>query len=188
MIKQPVTDRAADQQKKIENSLMGLMTSSVYTNISVSDICRHAQIPRRTFYYYYDSKDAVLESIMTQLMDMCDLEIMFSDYVNGESLEYSLCCFYEYWGNQRRDELTAFITSELEQRLMSYCLKWINSEENWRGIIDNYRTRIQEVSRMLGTACVFYTLFCWARHGFRETPTQLADYTAHILANPIYEA
>ena len=58
------TEYALQKKKHLENSLLNLMLLRQYNEISVTDICREAGIPRRTFYHYYESKDDVLNSII----------------------------------------------------------------------------------------------------------------------------
>ena len=53
MAKQCITDRALRRQKELEDSLLVLLQSKDYAQITVTDICRQANIPRRTFYHYF---------------------------------------------------------------------------------------------------------------------------------------
>lgn len=52
---------ALQSQKWIIQALLDLMQIMNYDKISVSEICRKAQLDRRTFYRNFDSKNDVLE-------------------------------------------------------------------------------------------------------------------------------
>lgn len=52
---------ALQSQKFILQALLDLMGKVAYDKISVSDICRKADVDRRTFYRNFDSKNEVLE-------------------------------------------------------------------------------------------------------------------------------
>lgn len=74
-------ERIDHTKKHISLALYALLLRKQYDEISVSDICRKANISRVTFYHYYDTKD--------------DIIIQFSDekfaefFDNFTKLEYS---------------------------------------------------------------------------------------------------
>ena len=71
------TEYAIQKKSQLESSLLQLMTIRYYPEITVTDICQQAGIPRRTFYHYFVSKEDVLDSIINSLMQHCFLEVMF---------------------------------------------------------------------------------------------------------------
>lgn len=58
---------ALQSQKWILQSLLDLMQSASYDRISVAEICRKAELDRRTFYRNFESKDDVLEQYIQKL-------------------------------------------------------------------------------------------------------------------------
>ena len=54
------TEYALQKRELLEKSLLNLMLMHQYNEISVTDICREAAIPRRTFYHYYEGKEDIL--------------------------------------------------------------------------------------------------------------------------------
>lgn len=181
------TERAALQQRRIEDSLVQLIGVKPYQDVSVSEICANADLPRRTFYYYFEGKEDVLSSVIQRVFNECDLETMFLTDVRREVMEQSFARFFAYWRDQSRKELCVFVQNGLEQKLTAHCLKWVNSEEQWRRLVENYTQEKLVIGSMLGISCVFYTLFFWCRHGFRQSPEQLAAYVTQILTNPLVE-
>ena len=53
-------DRVEQTKKNISLALYALVLRTPYEEISISDICRKADVSRVTFYHYYDTKDDVL--------------------------------------------------------------------------------------------------------------------------------
>lgn len=53
-------DRIEKTKKNISLALYALLLRMPYEEISVSDICRKADISRVSFYHYYDKKDDIL--------------------------------------------------------------------------------------------------------------------------------
>lgn len=76
------TKRAIRRQAMLQKSLLDLLQNNEYGNVTVTDICRQANIPRRTFYHYFSSKDEIVDSIAEDLMLSCNLSSMF-DFASG---------------------------------------------------------------------------------------------------------
>ncbi len=51
---------ALSSQTQIANALIGLMKETPYAQISISQICRQAEVSRQTFYSLFSSKDKVI--------------------------------------------------------------------------------------------------------------------------------
>lgn len=54
------SDRVERTKKNISLALYALLLRMPYEEISVSDICRKADVSRVSFYHYYDKKDDIL--------------------------------------------------------------------------------------------------------------------------------
>ena len=54
------TEQSTRRQRELEQGLLRLMLHKNYEDISVSDLCDHMQIPRKSFYRYFSSKDGAL--------------------------------------------------------------------------------------------------------------------------------
>lgn len=187
MPKEFKTERAAQQQRLLCQGLVELMETRPYGEITVSGICAHTGIPRRTFYYYFDSREDVLAFLMDGLLKKCDLESMLFDDRRQDALEQGLTRFFQYWREDGRRALQVIVHNGLEQDLMMYCMRWAAAEERWTQLMENYSEEAQSVSMMLGITAVFYTLFHWCTRGFRNPPEYMAACVTRILTNPLYE-
>ena len=54
------TEQSARRQRELEQGLLQLMLRKNYEDISVSDLCEHMALPRKSFYRYFSSKDGAL--------------------------------------------------------------------------------------------------------------------------------
>ena len=54
------TEQSAARQRELEQSLAAMMLVRRYEDISVSEFCSYAGIPRKAFYRYFSSKDGAL--------------------------------------------------------------------------------------------------------------------------------
>lgn len=182
------TERAAAQQRRIEDSLVELMGRRSYQSITVREICECAGLPRRTFYYYFEGKEDVLSALLERLLTECELETMFLPDIPRTEVERSFAALFAFWRDRARRELEALVSNGMEQELVNRCNKWMDTQEQWRQVIEQCDHQRRQVSSMLGITCVFYTLVLWCRHGFKESPEQLAAHVTAILTKPLWEA
>ena len=76
MEKLPQTAAALKRRELLEETLLELMRTRGYAQTTVTDICQMAGIPRRTFYHYFDSKEAVVQALIEDMLTECDLAVM----------------------------------------------------------------------------------------------------------------
>lgn len=182
------SERAAQQQKLICDALTALMLEKDYNDITVSTLCSHAEIPRRTFYYYFESKEAVLEHLLDLLMNECALESLFVLGDGKKKLEQGFVRFFHYWKNQRRRELEALLRNDMGPMLVNQCMKWVRAEYSDESLTDHHPEEIRTVGSLMGITCVFYTLYVWSGNDYAQAPEQMAAYVTRLLTSPIYKA
>lgn len=187
MAKSFKSERAVQQQRLITDSLTALMLEKKYADITVSTLCAHAGIPRRTFYYYFENKEDVLEHLLESLLNECHLEAMFMLGDGKGELEQGFARFFRYWYHARQRELEALLHNDMGPELITQCLKWIHAEYHWDQLIDHHPQEIRTVGSLMGTTCVFYTLYVWSDGGYRQSPEEMAAYVTQLLTSPIYK-
>ena len=58
------TEQSAQRQRELERGLLNAMSTHQYEEISVSDLCDQMEIPRKSFYRYFSSKDGALHALI----------------------------------------------------------------------------------------------------------------------------
>ena len=58
------TEQSAQRQRELEQGLLAIMNSTRYEDITVSDMCQKLNIPRKSFYRYFSSKDGALHALI----------------------------------------------------------------------------------------------------------------------------
>ena len=180
------TEYAVQKKAQLENSLLNLMLRQPYKEISVTDICREADIPRRTFYHYFESKDDVLDSMIENLMQQCFLDSVYGLRVSPAHMKESFVRTFRFWDGDNRIKLDALIQNGLESRLMTWSLNFIQAEKI--GILSNSSLdpKLVEIGLMVGVTDFFSLLYYWSRDGYRETPEQMAEYAIWVLPQAFY--
>lgn len=79
----------------LEEALFDLLaTKKSLQNISIAELSEHAQIARRTFYRYYNSKEEVLTNYIDRLIQGYIIELQTEKLVDFEGL---VNLFFQYW-------------------------------------------------------------------------------------------
>lgn len=181
------TEYAAQKKAQVENGLLNLMMQNSYQDITVTDICREADIPRRTFYHYFGNKEDVLESIIEAMIQPCFLEGLLDVRLGIEHIEQSLLRMFLYWNEENRKKLDALIKNGLESRMITWAARWIQTEQSGSFQKNNMDPKMVEIGLMVGTTDFFSLLFYWSRGGYRETPEQMAKYAVWVLPHAFYK-
>ena len=58
------TEQSARRQQEIEEGLLAMMLQQPYEEISVSDLCKKMDLPRKSFYRYFGSKEDALYGLL----------------------------------------------------------------------------------------------------------------------------
>ncbi len=94
------TEQSAARQRQLELGLLQLMLTRRYEEISISDLCEKMQIPRKSFYRYFSSKDGALFALLDHTM----LEF-YESGLRGRGAASpmgDLEHFFRFWYNHRQ--------------------------------------------------------------------------------------
>ena len=186
MEKLPQTQAAQKRRSQLEAALLALMRTRGYTQTTVTDICREADIPRRTFYHYFDSKEAVLRAVVESMLNECFLEVMLEFDRGRDAMRESLVRNFRYWQGPARQKLDLLLDNGLSGEIMRCALHWMKTEGfglHRRLVFSEKRTQI---AAMVGASGFFTLLMYWRSNQYRETPEEMAEYATWILSEPLY--
>lgn len=186
MAKPCLTEFAAQRRHLLESSLVALLAEKSFQEISVKDICCQADIPRRTFYHYFDNKNDVLESLVSTMMMDCFLYVIFDVRMGMDSMRRSFEKVFQFWQGENRRRLDCLIRNGLESQLMTSALQWLREEK--LGALQNsdLDPKLVEIGLMVGVTDFFTLLFYWSRSGYQETPEQMAEYAIWVLPQAFF--
>ena len=184
MYKRCTTEKAAMQQRRLEECMLSVMREKPLAEITVSSLCEQTDLSRKTFYRLFDSRQDVLNSLIDRV---------FREYIRfrlpGEALtpgvSEELLAFYTYWQEQRL-VLDALSKNGISTLLFERCIRH-TMEEN------------SDVLRQLGAgpevphqteSLIFYLsglltlVVAWHHNGYDKTPREMAEITEKLLSSP----
>lgn len=181
MVKQCHTEFTSQRKELLENSMLGLLSVRRYQDISVKDICQEAQIPRRTFYHYFQSKEDVLDSIVEGMIMDCFLEAVVELDVQVDRIKESFVQIFRFWQNDNRRKLDILLHNSLESKLITHALNWVHSEDFRIAQAYHPDPKMVEIGIMVGVSDFFSLLLYWSRNGYQESPEKMAEYAVWVL-------
>lgn len=178
MAKVCTNEKTAARQRWIEHGLLDLMQERKFEDITVTDLCQHLKLSRRSFYRYFRDLDDVLDTLMNHtFQDMAISE--------GSLTIRDLEDHYRFWFRQK-PLLSALARSGMYSKLTEYTLKYVK-EESFQAYLSQ-KDQEMELSRDIrlfvvsGSASL---LIGWYAEEFRKTPEQMAEIAYRLLHDPL---
>ena len=180
------TEDSSKRQRKIENVLLELMKKKRYDDITVSEICQAAAMPRKSFYRYFDGKDGAMQSLLYHTITDFHSFSMSMVQKDKRTLQGEFEQFFYFW-KEKRDFLDAFDKSQLIGLLVesstSYSMsEFINIQKFLPGADEREKAHVFQF-----TICGLMTLtVSWYRSGFAESVPDIARIAARLISKPLF--
>ena len=184
MYKHCTTEKAALQQRRLEECLLAMMGEKLLSEISVSALCEQTGLSRKTFYRLFESKQDVLYSLVDRVIrEYVRFRLPGDAAAPGASEE--LLTFYVYWKEQR-SLLDALSKNGISTLLYERCMQHMLAEEAdvLRQIGIAPGPKRDEETLMFFLSGLLTLMVSWHHGGYQKTPREMADITERILREP----
>ena len=188
MYKQCVTEQSARRQRELETGLLAAMCAQQYEDITVSDLCDTLEIPRKSFYRYFTSKDGALYALIDHTMTDC-LHYA-SQFHNQGTLKamYVLEHFFLFWKDQK-NLLDALKRSNLSGLLVQRSVtQAVQEGVVARRLLPFARQDSQEYVVMFVASGLISLVLQWHHSGYAESPREMAAIAGHLLTKPLFSS
>lgn len=171
-------EKTAARQRWIENGLMELIQKRKFEDITATDLCRYLELPRRSFYRYFNDMEDVLDSLMNHtFLDMA--------IANGHLSIDMLEKYYDFWLRQK-DLLSALAYSGMHSKVSQYALKY--TDERWMTeylAAEDFGMDLSREMNLFVISGLSSLLISWHTEGFQKTPRQMAQIAYRMLSKPL---
>ena len=180
------SESSAARQRELEAGLLEIMLKARYEEITVSDLCDHLGIPRKSFYRYFSSKDGALQALLDHTL--MEYESFPGPYQENQSrtLEKDLERFFLFWLHHR-PLLDALERNNMSPVLMQRCISGAMAGQ----IIPRRFLRQESKETLEGvilfTICGLMTMVInWHHSGFPRPAAHMARLAVRLLSKPLY--
>lgn len=183
MYKYCKTDQSAQRQKELEQGLLTMMEHKRFEEISVSDLCERLNIPRKSFYRYFSSKDGALFALMDHtLLEFYDTGSI--EGLRGGTPIGDLERFFQFWRAHSR-LLDAVIRSNLGGMLVERAVSLAKQEELMPGYVKDWSDLLQDIAMSFVVCGLMSMVLQWHNDGYRITVEKMAQTAVTMLSRPL---
>ncbi len=178
------TEQSAQRQRDLEKKLAELMKIKRYEEITVSDFCGYADIPRKAFYRYFSSKDDALYALLDHTMMEYENFIQPQTKEIRDKLYLGLLSFFAFWKQQKLllDALQySGMSGVLLDRAVLHMEELSLQKRIFPGETDSSQKRIVRFS----VSGLMIMMLDWHREGFRESDREMVELASRILSTSL---
>ena len=173
------TEESSQRQRLLEQGLLTVMGRLPYDRITLTDLCRELEVPRKTFYRYFPTKDDCLLALMDHTLSGCNAEVLTSWQGGPELKQIDLVRFFSYWAGQ-----DAFLNAVRDNRL------WYLLLDRTTFIVDAMKENRDPAPFARDQVEYFIahglmtTVLRWHHQGYPCPPEEMAQVFAQLLHSP----
>lgn len=179
MYQQCSSEKSALQQRRFEECMIDLMLEHHYDNISVSELCRHASMSRKTFYRLFETKaDVIYAMVDHRIIDAAAF------VPEDGAKDGGLHRFFGYWRTQEKFLEALYknhISTLLTQRAIIYTM---NEAPDCRHVFGSDSEENSWETMIFYLSGMFALVLDWHERGFARHIDELCDLCMHLLTTP----
>lgn len=179
------TEKSVRMQHNVGKALHDMLKEMSYDKVTVSDLCVRANLPRRSFYRYFESKRDVLDYVMADLMRDC---ILFSMEClpEDDNLEKVFFRFFVFWKEKKAQWIRILRDNHLETVLVRMFQEWLFEERRIRYMQRGIGEEQLRIALTFALGGIMMILFQWGEDGFSTDEKVLARYASSMLTQSLY--
>lgn len=181
------TAPSKQRQKFIEDTFLGILKNKDYEDITVSELCISAKLPRKAFYRYFDTKEDVFNALVMHTLAGYE-EHQSKEKSPTRSIKNDLKTYFSFWITEPRKTLLEILN---KNNMLTYLYK--SSKDLLAGGFVNMPKflpeesvwRQQNIFNFVITGLIGLMLD-WFNDGCKQTTDEMAELACRILSNPLF--
>ena len=186
MYKQCKTEQSAQRQRQLELGLMQTMLTQRYEDISVSDLCDQLEVPRKSFYRYFSSKDGCLYALIDHsMMEFFESGVSTLGLIPGTPLG-DLDRYFVFW-KEHRQLLDALQRNGLGGILVERAMELAKRERLMPGYIRTWDPDMQQLALSFAVSGLLSMVLQWHAQGFSTPASEMTRIAVVMLTKPLIQ-
>jgi len=180
------TEQSARRQRQLEEGLLKAMEQHQYDEISISDLCQQMDVPRKSFYRYFSSKDGALHALIDHtLMEYEGFDKVFVSS-RKRTLQLDLERFFRFW-KHHRSLICALEKSGISGVLIQRAINYALTEVAFPGrFLPGESRQVQNHVVMFSVCGLMSMMLHWHLEGYRESEEHMASVAVRLLTQPLF--
>ncbi len=181
------TEQSATRQREIENCLIDILRTKHYEDITITEICQKMNMPRKSFYRYFDGKEGVVQSLINHIMTDYNVAQIGMNNPKEHTLKEEFDVFFNFWKG-KSDILAILDKSGILGRLIESVTCLAMGEFDY---ISAYLTESNNEEKLVAyrflVSGLMTMMIGWYRGGFQESVETMSRATVKIITRPLFE-
>lgn len=173
------TEASSKRQRELEDCLLSALRTQPYEKITLTSLCRQMEIPRKSFYRYFPTKEDCLLALIDHTLSDCNTVALTSWEGDHELKQIHLQRFFSYWIEQK------FFLDAIRDNGFRYLLL-----DRTTVIVDSMKENDPPAAFARNQVEYFIahglmaTVLRWHHFGFQSTPEEMALTFSQLLHSP----
>lgn len=177
------TEQSARRQRQLEQGLLEMMKYHRFEEISVSDLCDRMELPRKSFYRYFSSKDGALFALLDHtLMEFYESGAL--EGLRGGSPAEDLERFFSFWW-QHKDLIDAMQRSNLAGMLVERSVNLVKKEQLMPSYAQAWEDTMKDIAMSFAVCGLLSMVLQWHREGYKIPTEKMAQAAVTMLSRPL---
>ena len=180
------SEQSSHRQRELEMGLLQLMLKRHYEDITVSDLCEHMSIPRKSFYRYFSSKEGALFALLDHtLAEFFDVAPEKHKSKHGTAMG-DLDLFFLFW-YERKALLGALTHSSLSGLLIERAHAFAMREGHVPRYIKNWSTDLQGIALAFCVSGLMAIILQWHGQNYQTSVEKMTQLAIAMLTQPLVQ-
>ncbi len=187
MYKKCKTERSRKRQNQIEQAFLKLLSQKNFDNITVSELSSFANIPRKAFYRYFETKEGVLHALIDHTLQGYE-EYYQATKKEKRTIIGDLEAYFSFWLTEPRTSLLiALKKSDLIDCLYKYSKDLADSGFiNTSRFLPNEDLWSQKQIFNFAITGLMTIMLDWFEGGCVQSTVEMAELSKRILSTPLF--
>jgi len=162
--------------------LLEAMLQQHYDEITVSSLCEQMQVPRKSFYRYFSSKEGALHALIDHAL--MDYE-SFVTKGNKQGMERDVERMFAYWLHRKKllDALAkSGLSGVLVNRAIGLSVFESMRDRRFLPVEEQYA---QQYITLFAVSGLMSMVIQWHHDGYRQTVQQMAQIAIRLISRPM---
>lgn len=188
MYKICLNEKSLARQREMENGFLEYLDEASIFKLEISDLCRRLEIPRKTFYRYFGSREDALFALIDHRLEDMEQYLLTSLQADAKDPKQISYHFFTFWRGQQRflDILNKnLLLSILTNRAVLRAEQSLDDAQIGRSI-PNTNSAKSYMSNF-AISGMMSMMLQWYHSGFQMDVDKLSEIAAAMLTQPIFQ-
>lgn len=172
------TEESSQRQRLLERGLLEALADQPYEKITLTELCGRLNIPRKSFYRYFPTKDDCLLALVDHTLSDCN-DIALKGWEGNTALDAQVQLrFFRYWKENSR-----FLDAVRDNDLQHLLLDRTTVIVDWMKRSRQEESFAREQVEYFVAHGLMSTVLRWHHFGFRSSPEEMAEIFGRFLSS-----